>query len=64
MNLGIYLYMKKITITDFSKELGCSREHLNKIINGQRRPSTILANAIEKATGGDVKAKELLKENQ
>ena len=61
MNLGLYLYIKKISITDFSKQLGCSREHLNKVINGQRSPSKILANAIEKATNGEVKAEDLLK---
>jgi DNA-binding transcriptional regulator YdaS (Cro superfamily) len=61
MELGLYLYIKKKSITDFSKELGCSREHLNKVINGQRKPSKILANAIEKATHGEVKVEDLIK---
>ena len=61
MELGLYLYINKISITDFSKELGCSREHLNKVINGQKRPSKILATAIEKATNGSVTAEDLRK---
>lgn len=62
MELGLYLYKNKISITDFSQELGCSREHLSKVINGKRTPSKILANAIENKTNGEVTAKELLGE--
>lgn len=61
MKLGIYLYIRKITITEFSKRLGCSREHLNRVINGQKKPSRILASAIEKETDGEVTIEDLMK---
>ncbi len=50
---AVFLYIKKnkITITKLSKEIGCSREHLNKVINGQKKPSN-----------GEVKAEYLMKE--
>ena len=62
MDLRTYLFQKRISITKFSKTLGCSRIHLSEIVNGRRIPSMMLAKHIELLTNGEVKAKELLKE--
>jgi DNA-binding transcriptional regulator YdaS (Cro superfamily) len=61
MELRVYLFQKRISVTDFSKSLGCSRIHLSEIVNGRRIPSLLLAKAIERATNGEVTAEELLK---
>jgi hypothetical protein len=62
MDLRRYLFEKKISIVDFSKTIECDRAYLSKIVNGKLKPSKRLAKDIEKATNGDVKAEELLKE--
>lgn len=61
MELKIYLVRNKMSITDFSKKLRYSRDHLSRVINGTKRPSKKLAEDIEKATNGEVKAEDLLK---
>jgi DNA-binding transcriptional regulator YdaS (Cro superfamily) len=61
MDLRTYLFQKRISVTDFAKNLGCSRVHLNGIINGSRKPSLLLSKSIERATNGEVKAEELMK---
>lgn len=61
MKLKLYLVEKRISITDFSKELGCSRMHLNDIVNDKRKCGKSLAQLIEIKTNGEVKAEELLK---
>lgn len=63
MDLRTYLFNERISVTDFSKTLGCSRIHLSEIINGRRVPSLMLAKSIEMATNGQVTAKEVMKEN-
>ena len=61
MDLREYLFRKKISVTDFGKIVNYSRAHISKIIHGKQQPSKKLAEAIEKATNGEVKAKDLLK---
>ena len=61
MDLRTYLFHKRISVTKFSKTLGCSRVHLSGVINGQRIPSLMLAKSIELATNGEVTVKELIK---
>lgn len=61
MDLKIYLVRNKITITDFSKKIGCSRGHLNGIVNGKIKIGNSLAQLIEIKTNGEVKAVDLLK---
>lgn len=61
MDLRTYLFNRRISVTEFSKTLGCSRIHLSEIINGRRKPSLMLAKSIEMATNGEVKAEDLLK---
>ena len=54
MDLRQHLQGARKTHAAFAKELGISREHLSRIINGHERPSKPLANLIEFATGGAV----------
>lgn len=63
MTLRDYLYYNKISVKEFSESLDYSRTHMSAIIHGRLKPSKRLAKAIEKATNGEVKAEELLKEN-
>lgn len=63
MKLKLYLVKNKISITDFSKTLGCSRGHLTGVVNGKIKPSRILAELIESKTNGEIKAVELFKKN-
>ncbi len=60
MDLRTYLFQKRISVTAFSKTIGCSRIHLSEVINGRRKPSLMLAKAIEMATNGNVSARELI----
>jgi DNA-binding transcriptional regulator YdaS (Cro superfamily) len=62
MKLKIYLVLKKMSITEFSKILRCSRDHLSRVANGTKRSSKKLAEDIEKATNGEVKVEEILAE--
>lgn len=64
MDLRTYLFQKRTSIADFSRQLKCSRDHLSRIVNGKLKPSERLAKDIEEATNGEVTAKELLKEIQ
>lgn len=61
MDLREYLFKKKITVTDFSKEINYGRTYVNEIVTGNRTPGRKLAEAIEKATNGEVKAGDFLK---
>lgn len=61
MDLKDYLYLKRITINDFSELIGYSRNHISGIINKRLKPTKKLAKYIEKMTDGEVKAEELLK---
>lgn len=61
MKLRVYLFEKRISVTAFSKTLGCSRIHLSEIVNERRIPSLLLAKSIERATEGEVKVSEQMK---
>lgn len=61
MDLREYLFRKKIHVSDFAKVVNYSRQHLYGVISGKLRAGKKLADAIEKATEGAVKAKDLLK---
>jgi transcriptional regulator with XRE-family HTH domain len=62
MDLRTYLFQKRISVTEFSQTLGCSRIHLSEILNGRRKPSLLLAKSIERFTNGEVTASELVGE--
>ena len=47
-NFKNFLEAKGWTKQKAANELGCSREHISRIINGQRNPSTTLLIKIEK----------------
>lgn len=55
-----YLYKKRITINEFSKSLGYSRNHISGIINGQTKITIRLAKDIERTTNGEVTVENLL----
>lgn len=61
MDLREYLFYNRITIKKFSETVECTRTHLSEIIHGRRSASRRLAKDIEKATDGQVKAKDLIK---
>lgn len=61
MNLKEYLFLKRMSIKDFSDFMGYSRTHMSAIINGHLKPSRAMAKSIERATDGEVTAEELLK---
>jgi len=54
MYLRMYLSKKKISITDFAKELGKSRAHIQGICTGRYRASKNLAMKIVQATNNEV----------
>lgn len=60
MDLRTYLFQKRRSIADFSRQLKCSRDHLSRIINGKLKPSQRLAEDIEQLTDGEVTVQELL----
>lgn len=62
MKLKVYLVLNKISITDFSKQLRCTRDHLSRVINGSKRASKRLAKDIEEATKGEVTSEEIISE--
>ena len=61
MDLKDYLYLKRMTINEFSEWIGYSRTHISGIINGRLKPTKKLAQYIEKMTEGEVKAGDLMK---
>lgn len=61
MNLREYLFLKRMSVTEFSKLVDHSRNYISQIVNGKHIPSKKLARAIEKATNGEVTAEELIK---
>ncbi len=60
-SLKEYLFYKQISITDFAKNIGASRNYISQITLGKAKPSKFLAKEIERMTDGEVKAEELLK---
>ncbi len=56
-----YLFYKEISVTDFAKKIGASRNHISQITHGKSKPSLFLARDIERFTDGEVKADDLMK---
>lgn len=61
MDLREYLFRNRLTVTEFAKKINYGRTYINEIVSGNRTPGRKLAEAIEKATDGHVKAADLLK---
>jgi hypothetical protein len=64
MDLREYLFRNELHVSDFAKTVNYSRQHLSGVIHGTIKPGRKLAEAIEKATNGEVKAEELLKSKE
>ena len=60
MTLKEYLEKNRIKQADFAEITGLKQAMISLYINGQRRPSPETALKIEKATGGEVKAVDLI----
>ncbi len=60
MDLRAYMKLAKIRQLDLARVLGCAQSTISQIISGKRRPSPELALRIEEATGGAVRAAELV----
>jgi len=58
MKLKDFLYFEKISITDFAKKIGISRNHLSGIANGARYPSKSLIGHIQYITAGKVQEED------
>jgi transcriptional regulator with XRE-family HTH domain len=61
MDLREYLFRNNLHLSDFAKIVNYSRQHVSGVMHGTIKPGKKLAEAIEKATNGEVKAEELLK---
>ena len=64
MELKLYLVKNRISITEFCNKIGCSRMHLNDIVNGKRNCGKTLAILIEIRTNGEVKASDLIRNRE
>ena len=60
MELREYLFRHRITVTELAKQINYERTYVNAVVTGSKKPGRKLAQAIEKATNGEVMARELL----
>lgn len=60
MDLKVWLWKNKITLTDLCHILDVSRGYMSEVINYHKKPSKKLAIMIEKETAGDVSAEYIL----
>jgi len=60
MKLNEWLEANNNNRAQFCRDLGISRAHLYRILNGENSPGPKLAEKIEKATDGQVTVMELL----
>lgn len=60
MDLKEYLFKHRITVKEFSERVNYARGYISSVVNG-KKPGRILAEMIEKITNGEIKAKDLLK---
>jgi DNA-binding transcriptional regulator YdaS (Cro superfamily) len=63
MNLRDYLHFQRITTAEFARRINYYHGTLNEYMRGRVRVSKRLAEVIEKATNGEVTAKEVLEQN-
>lgn len=64
MNLREYLFHHRLKITAFAHRIEYGPGYVTEIINGTKKPGKKFAKAVEKATNGEVKAEDLLKESE
>lgn len=60
MELREYLFRKRITISEFSKQINYTRTHISDIMSRKRKAGKKVAKIIEEATNGIVSAEEVL----
>ncbi len=60
MDLREYLFRKRMSVSDFAKKINYSRQHVSSVMHGNYQAGEKLAEAIETATDGEVKAKDIL----
>ncbi len=60
MWLKEWLFKKNITVVDFAKTLGISREMLSSVISGRIRGSAKIAKSIEVHTKGAITMEDVL----
>jgi plasmid maintenance system antidote protein VapI len=61
MHLREYLWKKELTIQQFANIIKYDRTYVSLVMRGKKRIGKRMAEAIELATEGEVKAEELLK---
>lgn len=62
MNIKEYLFLHRMSVNEFAEKIKCSRSYFSRLINGHVKPGKRLAEDIEEATNGEVKAQDLLTE--
>ena len=62
MDLKTYLYNKRQTIADFSREIKYSKNFITNVVNGRIKAGIKLARIIEEYTQGEIKAHEIISE--
>ena len=60
MNLRDYLHFKKITVSDFARQVGYDRSYLGDVVNSKKIPGKKLAKLINLKSNGEVKIEELI----
>jgi len=60
MDLHTYLKKKKLSQGDFAKKVGVTAGCISHLVRGIRRPRADLAVRIQAATGGRVRASDLM----
>jgi DNA-binding transcriptional regulator YdaS (Cro superfamily) len=62
MDLRTYLFHKRMRISDFADSIDYGRVYVGQVVNGRKKPGRKMAEAITKATRGDVTLEELMKD--
>ena len=62
MSIRDYLHNNFIRVKSFAEKLDVCPDHISAIKNGRYHPSKKLAKAIEKVSGGQIKASDLRKD--
>lgn len=61
MDLREYLFRNNLHLSEFARLVNYSRQHVSGVMHGVIKPGRKLAQAIETATNGEVKAADLMK---
>lgn len=59
MDLREYLFRKRISVTEFARQIDFARAYLNQVVSKRRIPGKKMAEIIEHATNGEVTLKDL-----